>query len=336
MAFPMLSRISCSAYIFRHVERPLTSPYLRLHRLSRTVRLKCGSDKHVSGLHLGSTIKRTYASKSAYRPQDFRYISFPNTRTGRKAEREAYEYWASLWKPTDEAKKTLVFKINDRKLSGSSGLLHVSREGIVFPAGHKTGERYWRLAHQLSLSKRLQRLKIWLYEDTLLPSSARLKIWLYGGSSLPLSSKIQWLVIGPDPQPWSKRSRWIRWPIYGFLYMLLLASIIVWNTKEQVPLTGRWRINLCSDSMFVETMEMYQKSGLEPLKRKFKKVEPLAEPHFSRVNGIIDRILLACGLENTVRHIYLVHGPGKHHVASFSSDTLSYVRLNTLELANAF
>ena len=332
----MASRISCTAHIFRHVERPLTSPYLRLHRLSRTVPPRCGSDKHVSGHHPGSTIQRNFASEPAYRPQEFRYISFPNTRKGRKTEREAYEYWASFWKSTNEAKKPLVFKIDDRKLSGSSGLLDVSREGIVFPAGDKRGEKYWRLDHPLSLSERLQRLRTWLYGGSSLPRSARLKIWLYGGSSLPLSAKLQWLVIGPDPRPWSKRSRWIRWPIYGSLYTLLLASIIVWNTKEQVPLTGRWRINLCSDSMFAKSMEVYQKLGVEPLREKFRKVEPLAEPQFSRVNGIIERILLACGLENTVRHLYLVDAQGKRHVASFSSGTLSYVRLNTLEFANAF
>ena len=315
----MVSRISCIAHNFRHVERPLGAPYWLLHTLSQTVWPKCGSVKRVSGPFPGSAIPRKYASESASRQQDFRYITFPKTRKGKRAEREAYEYWASLWKPTDQVKKPLIFKIDDRNLSGTSGLINVTREGIVFPAGDRRGEGYWRLDHPLSLSAKLQLSRN----------------WLYGGPSLPLSAKIEWLMTGPSPQPWSERSRWIRWPIYGLFFTLLLASILIERTREQVALTGRWRISLHSDSQYEERMKTVRRSGLEKF-GYMEKAEPLAEPQFSRVNGIMERILIACGLEKTVRQIYLVGGKGKHDITRVPLVTQSYLRLSAHDFANAF
>ena len=341
----MASRISHTTHIFKRLERPLVTPYLRLHGHSQTVRLRCGSVKHLQGHHLGFTTQRKYAGESASRPQDFRYISFPNTRKGRKAEREAYEYWSTFWKSIPEAKKTLVFKIDDRKPSASPGLIDVSREGIVFPAGDKRGERYWRLDHPLSLSEKLQKLRTWFYDmkgplplsvrlrnwfydmkRPSLPLSVRLRTWLYGGPSLPLSAKLQWLVTGPSSQPWSKRSRWIRWPIYGLFYTMLLALIIVGNTMETVPLTGRRRINLSSNSNYAHLMEYYRKhSSLELLRKKFTTIEPLAEPQFSQVNGIIERILIACGLQNLVMEMYLIKDQGKHQIAGVATAALFHI-----------
>lgn len=296
----MASQTSCAAHIFRHVERPLVNPYLRLHGLPQTLQRNCRSLKQFPRYHLGSTIQREYSDDLASRSQDFRYISFPNTRKGRKAQHEAYEYWASFWNPVPEVQKPLVFKIAERKLPESSIVFSVSREGIIFPVGNERAERYWRLDHPLSPLEKLQR---W-------------RIWLYGGSSLPLSAKFQWLVSGPSPHPWSEKSRWIRWPIYGLICTLLLAPVIIWNALEQVPLTGRWRIRLTPDWLWAEYLKSTRRLGHESLGEYSTKAKPLAEPQFSRVNGIIERILLSCGLENAVRQIYLVDGLGKHRIVA--------------------
>ena len=323
----MASRISCTACNFRHVERPLVSSYSRVHGFSQTVRPNFGLVRHFPGHHLAFTIQRKFASEHASRSQDFRYINFPNTRKGRKAEREAYEYWASFWRSTPEATKPLVFKIDDSKLSDSSAVIDVSREGIIFPAGDRRGERYWRLDHPLSL---LAKLRVYSFQlrsgialglalleslpQRLRTLALRLRIWLYGGPSLPLSAKLKWLVSGPSPQPWSKRSRWVRWPMYALFFTLTIGTIIFLRRMEQAPLTGRWRINFESKLGYAEVVEVERNAGPEQFKWLFGSLEPLAEPHFSRVNAVLQRILLACGLENTVWQFYLVNDQGKHHI----------------------
>ena len=339
----MASRTSCTAYNFRHIERSRVSSCSRLHGFLQTVRPNFGSGKRFPGNHLGSTIQRKFASEHVSRSQDFRYINFPNTRKGRKAEREAYQYWAACWRSTPETTKPLVFKINDTKLSDSSGVIDVSREGIVFPAGDRRGEKYWRLAHPLSPLAKLRIYSFQLRSGLALGSALglallqslpqrlralalRLRIWLYGGPSLPLSAKFQWLVSGPSPQPWSKRSRWVRWPLYGLFFTLTTGTIFILRRMEQAPLTGRWRINFESGVGYAEIMEIERNAGLEELKMVFGSFEPLAEPHFGRVNAIFARILLACGLENTVWQFYLVNGQGKHPIiACVSAETCYHV-----------
>ncbi|KAL8788607.1 MAG: hypothetical protein Q9195_007202 [Heterodermia aff. obscurata] len=210
----------------------------------------------------------------------------------------------------------------------------VSREGIIFPAGDKRAERYWRLDHPLSLLKKLQDFNTWLYSLLSFSPLEKLqivRIWLYGGPSLSLSAKFQWLVAGPSPQPWSKRSRWIRWPIYGLFCTLLLAPVIVWNTIEQVPLTGRWRIKLFSNRTYERILKKWRESGLESLGFLTTKVKPLAEPELSRVNDIIERVLLTCGLENAVRQLYFIDNPDKPQ-ASISPLFHIFLRSKLLKL----
>ena len=341
----MASRISCTAHIFRHVKRPVT-PFSRLHDLSRIERPSCESANHFTGRHLGSTIQRKYAGEYVSRSQDFRYINFPNTRKGRKAEREAYEYWASFWRSAPQVEKPLVFKIDERDLSDSSGLIDVSREGITFPAGDRRGEGYWRLEHPLSLLARLHesssrlrsrlalleflvlRLGLKLYEFLVVRS----RIWLYGGPSLPLRAKLKWLVNGPSSKPWSKRSRWIRWPTYALFCTIIIVTMIILRLMEKAPLTGRWRINFKNKLAYAKDLQAHRDSELEMIKKVFlDNPEPLVEPDLSRVNAIFQRILLACGLENTVWEFYLMSKPGKHHdIACVPVDTCYYVSISIM------
>ncbi len=111
-----------------------------------------------------------------------------------------------------------------------------------------------------------------------------------------------------NPVPWSQKSRWITWTTYA-LVGLYVGLALFWIThREPVPITGRRQFQC------VQLPSPPRKEASKPLifDEKTKEILiPDDDPRALRAQSVLDRILLASGLDHLQWHLLMTDTPGK-------------------------
>ena len=118
-----------------------------------------------------------------------------------------------------------------------------------------------------------------------------------------------------NPVPWSNKSRWIRWPTYLFVIWYGAIPIIFCFNWERVPISGRWRLQIFSQSQVeapTATIDShsYPENGTARISEEYK----LRVEH---VRAILAKIVRASGLENTKWCLNIEDAPGESIYTSF-------------------
>lgn len=112
--------------------------------------------------------------------------------------------------------------------------------------------------------------------------------------------------------PWSKKSRWIRWPIYLFTGLYSLVFLLWFFCGERVPITGRRQFRclpLQSPPSKGNPLEVLCDEHI------MKILLAENEPRVVRIRSILDRVLLACGLDHLEWTLIVLDTPGEYCLA---------------------